>query len=131
MPGRGPQVSDPDRDHPGATWSRLPPGSLVRWTGRKQHGRIKRHEGLPDQKGVSTSSPTGSPARKPVTTGKTVTACPAGTIRPPIQPAQESRNVTASAAPNPTVKTPIYMALAQGRFRYVFHKVSACETGGV
>ena len=62
---------------------------------------------------------------------QTVTACPAGTIRPPIQLAQESRNVTASAAPNPTVKTPIYMALAQGRFRYVFHKVSACETGGV
>jgi hypothetical protein len=27
------------------------------------------------------------PRRKPVTTGKTVTACPAGTIWPPIQPA--------------------------------------------
>ena len=62
-PQRGPQVIHPDRDHPRPAQPRRPPADTGgSSTGGKQHGRVQRHEVLPGEKGVSTSSLTASPS---------------------------------------------------------------------
>ena len=60
------------------------------------------------KKGVSTSSPTGSPSGKPVTTGKTHPACRAQPSRPTPS---SSRNVTGRLDTRQPAKPLIYMAL--------------------
>ena len=83
-----------------------PPGTAAALAGNGTAGyKDTRDSG--DQKGVSTSSLTGSPSRKPATTGKTLPACRAVAARHPTG----SRTVTASRNPRQPAKQLIYMAL--------------------
>ncbi len=75
-PQRGPQVRRPDRDQPHAAHLRRPPRPGRQQDWRQPARQDTKTRGTPGmKKKVSTSSPTGSPTRKPVTTGKTSPAC--------------------------------------------------------
>ena len=95
--------------HIGLVSSRAPPatrrGHQQDW---QETARQDINRGTPGGKSASTSSPTGSPSQKPVTTGKTPPACRA---RQPRPRQSSSRTVTSKPNTRQPAKPLIYMAL--------------------
>ena len=103
-----------DPAHPGL--ARLRDGS---GSSGKRHGRVQRHEGLRGSEGASaTTSLTGSPSRKPATTGKNLPACRTGkpaasnaithrSQSPRLPPVREQAHLHGIAARMPLFSPPV------------------------